>query len=162
MPLTGLPLWVVRTTGLVEGVHPGTGHHVDVRKITLVIALMVGLAVIFSGAATASATTTCTDAGFRNRETTSVHRLSLALSYIQLESYRTAEAWALRAWQSFKAEPLPCSASYQRHRQDMIYASANILYTTRALRSGNLSAASRYSQMAQTWTARAGAEEARW
>jgi hypothetical protein len=110
----------------------------------------------------ASAASSCTDVGYRTQVSAASNMISTSLDFSGVESWRAAEAWALKAWRSFRAIPQPCNASYRRYLQDETNVATNLWWNARAGRSNNPSARVRYLTQAGQWTDRAAAEMANW
>lgn len=120
------------------------------------------LALVVPAAATAAPTkATCSDYGFKSQVWRSSDQTSTALDYLDLESYKAAEAWALRAWRTMRATS-PCLATYRRFRQYELNGTAAVWNAVRAKRTGDLSEAMRLLRKAERWLDLSAAEQANW
>jgi hypothetical protein len=133
----------------------------EISVKVLILALALVACAVTAGGASAATRSSCSDVGFTDQASASMHQGNTALQFMGLESYRSGEAYALRSWQTMQ-RTAPCRPTYQRYRQDALNASAALWRAVRAMRSGNSSAAESYLGQAGTWTDRAGAEQANW
>jgi hypothetical protein len=133
-------------------------------RLRLLMVLVVLSGVFASSALTAraaSTTSSCSNYGFEDKSTLAVHQLGHALDFWQVESYRTAEAWALRSWQTMRATA-PCRSTYRRFRQYELNGSAAIWNAVKAERRGDSGQVVKLLGQAQRWGDLAAAEEATW
>ena len=130
-------------------------------KLRLLTFLVIIVAAFASTARAASTTSSCSNYGFEDKSTLAVHQLGHALDFWQVESYRTAEAWALRSWQTMRATA-PCRSTYRRFRQYELNGSAAIWNAVKAERRGDSDQVVKLLGQAQRWGDLAAAEEATW
>lgn len=114
--------------------------------------------------ATADAATTraaCTDRGFRTQVRIETSQSQTSLSYLEIDSYTPAEAWALRAWRTIRATA-PCWGSYRRFRMYELRADAAIWNAIRLRHRGDKAGALAQLNQASRWGDHAAAEQANW
>jgi hypothetical protein len=128
------------------------------RALIVVVAVAV---CCFAATGTASAASSCSNYRFEDKSSLAVHQLGNALDFWQVESYRTAEAWALRSWQTMRATA-PCRSTYRRFRQYELNGSAAIWNAVKAERRGDSDQVAKLLGQAQRWGDLAAAEEATW
>jgi hypothetical protein len=125
----------------------------------LVLACAFASSLVSTTGATAAAA--CTDYGYRAQARVGESQLSNSLDWINLDSYRAGEAWALRGYRTFYAQQ-PCNASYRRHRQDELNVATYVWNVAREMRRNDLTSAARDLRRAGHWLDVAAAEEATW
>jgi hypothetical protein len=130
------------------------------RRLTMLLAVLI-VGVFASTASAAPTVSSCSDWGFQSAAQQSVHQIQNGLDFMELKSYRAAEAWSLKSWQTMKGTS-PCRATYKRFRQDELNSSAAIWNATQALRHHDLDQAESLMRKSGVWMDRAAAEQATW